>query len=118
MPWHYLLHCTHIKGHGGLKATVSALQAPLPDYRYVMKTDVKRYYESIDQTILLRQLDKTFIEHIEKGFGFLGYRFGLPELDLAEKMIINAVNKVLQLYEQKQTVPKRAVALDNYITAG
>jgi RNA-directed DNA polymerase len=50
--------CTHIKGHGGLKATVSALQAALPDYTYVMKTDVKRYYESIDHTILLRQLDK------------------------------------------------------------
>jgi len=50
--------CTHIKGHGGLKATVSALHAALPDYRYVMKTDVKRYYESIDHTILLRQLDK------------------------------------------------------------
>jgi RNA-directed DNA polymerase len=50
--------CTHIKGHGGLKATVSALHAALPDYRYVMKTDVKRYYEFIDHTILLRQLDK------------------------------------------------------------
>ena len=50
--------CTHIKGHGGLKATVSALQAALPDYTYVMKTDIKGYYESIDHTILLRQLDK------------------------------------------------------------
>jgi hypothetical protein len=50
--------CTHIKGHGGLKATVSALQAALPDYTYVMKTDVKGYYASIDHTILLRQLDK------------------------------------------------------------
>jgi RNA-directed DNA polymerase len=51
-------HCTHIKGHGGLKATVSALHAALLDYRYVMKTDVKGYYESIDHTILLKQLDK------------------------------------------------------------
>jgi RNA-directed DNA polymerase len=50
--------CTHIKGHGGLKATVSALQAALPDDTYVMKTDVRGYYESIDHTILLRQLDK------------------------------------------------------------
>ena len=47
-----------IKGHGGLKATVNDLHAALPDYSYVMKTDVKRYYESIDHTILLRQLDK------------------------------------------------------------
>jgi RNA-directed DNA polymerase len=50
--------CTHIKGHGRLKATVSDLQAALPDDTYVMKTDVKGYYESIDHTILLRQLDK------------------------------------------------------------
>jgi retron-type reverse transcriptase len=50
--------CTHIKGHGGLKATVNDLHAALSDYRYVMKTDVKRYYESIDHTILLKQLDK------------------------------------------------------------
>jgi hypothetical protein len=50
--------CTHIKGHGGLKATVNDLHAALPDYRYVMKTDVKGYYESIDHTILLQQLDK------------------------------------------------------------
>jgi RNA-directed DNA polymerase len=214
--------CTHIKGHGGLKATVSALQAALPGYTYVMKTDVKGYYESIDHTILLRQLDndiadpfiwrllvqfvkrsverggtfksitcgisrgcplspviaayylkaldeqmegdtryfyrrymdgvivlakprwhlrkvvrtvnqhfnqlkvaqapdKTFIGRIEKEFDFLGYRFGLPELGLAEKTITNAVNKVRQLTlfiekEQKQTAPKRAAMLDDYIT--
>jgi RNA-directed DNA polymerase len=209
--------CTHIKGHGGLKATVNDLHAALPDYRYVMKTDVKGYYESIDHTILLRQLDKditdpfiwrllvqfvkrtverggtfksitcgisrgcslspiiaayyltsldkqmegdpryfyrrfmddvivlaktcwhlrkavrtvnqhfnqlkvgqapdkTFIGKIERKFDFLGYRFGLPELGLAEKTITNAVNKVRQLYEQKQTAPKRAAMLDDYIT--
>jgi RNA-directed DNA polymerase len=209
--------CTHIKGHGGLKATVSALHAALPDYSYVMKTDVKGYYESIDHTILLRQLDKditdpfiwrllvqfvkrsverggtfksihcgisrggplspiiaayylkaldeqmegdtryfyrrfmddiiilaktrwhlrkavrtvnqhfhqlkveqapdkTFIGRIEKEFDFLGYRFGLPELGLAEKTITNAVNKVRQLYEQKLAAPKRAAMLDDYIT--
>jgi RNA-directed DNA polymerase len=210
-------HCTHIKGHGGLKTTVSALHAALPVYRYVMLTDVKRYYESIDHTILLQQLDKeiadpfiwrilvqfvkrtierggtfksitcgisrgcslspiiaayylksldkqmesdtryfyrrymddvivlaktrwhllkavrivnqhfnqlkvaqapdkTFIGRIEKGFDFLGYRFDLPELGLAEKTITNAVNKVRQLYEQKKTAPKRAAMLDDYIT--
>jgi RNA-directed DNA polymerase len=238
-------HCTHIKGHGGLKATVSTLHAALPDYRYVMKTDVKGYYESIGHTIFLKQLDKditdpfiwrllvqfvkrsverggtfksitcgiprgcplspviaayyltsldkrmegdpryfyrrymddvivlaktrwhlrkavrtvnqhfnrlkvdqapdkTFIGRIEKEFipgilpftlrasktvlncsrqfgDFLGYRFGLPELGLAEKTITNAVNKVREptlfiLREQKQTAPKRADMLDDYIT--
>ena len=51
----------------------------------------------------------------------MGYRFGLPELGLAEKTITNAVNKVRQptLFierEQKQTAPKRAAMLDDYIT--
>ena len=49
--------CTHIKGHGGLKATVSAVQEALPAYSLVMKTDVKQYYQSIDHTVLLKQLD-------------------------------------------------------------
>jgi hypothetical protein len=51
----------------------------------------------------------------------LGYRFGLPELALAEKTIINTVNEVRQptlliIREQKQMAPKRAVALDDYIS--
>jgi RNA-directed DNA polymerase len=50
--------CTHIKGHGRLKTTLNDPHAALPDYSYVMLTDVKGYYESIDHTILLKQLDK------------------------------------------------------------
>jgi RNA-directed DNA polymerase len=196
--------CTYIKGHGGLKATVNAVQAALPAYAYVMKTDVKRYYESIDHTILLKQFDKhiadpfiwrllvqfvkrtveyggnftdvkkgisrgcslspviaayyltgldeqmasdnrcfyirymddiivlaknhwqlrkvvrvvnqafnslkveqapdkTFIGRIEKGFDFLGYRFGQQGLALAEKTVLNTMNRMHRLYEQKKT---------------
>jgi RNA-directed DNA polymerase len=47
-----------IQGHGGLKATVNDVRAALPDFTYVMKTDVKQYYQSIDHTLLLKQLDK------------------------------------------------------------
>jgi hypothetical protein len=52
---------------------------------------------------------------------FLGYRFDLPDLGLAEKTITNAVNKVRQptLFierEQKLAAPKRAAMLDDYIT--
>ncbi|TAK61889.1 reverse transcriptase domain-containing protein [Methylobacter sp.] len=45
--------CTYVKGHGGLKRSVADIQAKLGDYRYVGKTDVKGYYESIDQYTLL-----------------------------------------------------------------
>ena len=210
-------YCTHIKGHGGLKITVNTIQSALPDYSYVMKTDVKRYYESIDHTILLKQFDKditdtfiwrllvqfvkrtveyggnfkdvkkgisrgcslspviaayylkgldeqmardnrcfyirymddiivlaktrwqlrkavrvvnqffnslkveqapdkTFIGRIEKGFDFLGYRFGRQGLTLAEKTVSNAVNKLRRLYEQKLATPDGAAALDEYVT--
>jgi hypothetical protein len=34
----------------------------MPDYTYVMLTDVKQNYQSIDLTILLKQLDKDFAD--------------------------------------------------------
>jgi len=46
-------HCTHLHGHGGLKATVRAAQAHLATARYVFKTDVRSYYASIDHHRLL-----------------------------------------------------------------
>jgi RNA-directed DNA polymerase len=58
LPRYLDLHpsCTHVKGHGGLKATVRNLEEVLPDYQFVLKTDVKGYYASIDHTLLLDQL--------------------------------------------------------------
>ncbi len=51
-------HCTHVKGHGGLKATVCAVQRQLKHNCFVLRTDVKGFYESIDHTLLLESLDK------------------------------------------------------------
>jgi hypothetical protein len=48
--------CVHVKGHGGLKAAVREVQQRLPEYGHVLRTDVKGFYESIDQSILLAQL--------------------------------------------------------------
>ena len=48
--------CTHVKGHGGAKAAVRQVVAELPDNRFVLRTDVKSYYASIDHFILLDQL--------------------------------------------------------------
>jgi RNA-directed DNA polymerase len=48
--------CVHVKGHGGLKAAVREVQQRLSDYGHVLRTDVKGFYESIDQSILLAQL--------------------------------------------------------------
>lgn len=48
--------CTHLRGHGGLKATIRRVREALPQYRHVCRTDVKSYYASIDHDKLLDQL--------------------------------------------------------------
>jgi hypothetical protein len=48
--------CTHIKGHGGAKFAVCEVRDHLPDNRFVLRTDVKSYYASIDHLTLLDQL--------------------------------------------------------------
>jgi RNA-directed DNA polymerase len=48
--------CTHLKGHGGSKQTVTSIQAEIPNNTFVFRTDVKSYYESINHEILLDKL--------------------------------------------------------------
>ena len=40
--------CTHVKGHGGAKAAVRHVHHHLAANRFVLRTDVKSYYASID----------------------------------------------------------------------
>ncbi len=49
-------HCTHVKGHGGAKAAVRQVWTQLAENRFVLRTDVKGYYASIDHFLLLDQL--------------------------------------------------------------
>ncbi len=53
--------CTHIKGHGGLKQTIVDVQNHLNDYKFACKTDVKSFYESIDQYLLMEMI----IDHVD-----------------------------------------------------
>jgi RNA-directed DNA polymerase len=48
--------CTHVKGNGGLKYAVRDVQKHLPDNHFVMRTDVKSIYESIDHHMMLEKL--------------------------------------------------------------
>ena len=48
--------CTHVKGHGGAKAAVRQVMRHLPTNRFVLRTDVKSYYASIDHFLLLDHL--------------------------------------------------------------
>jgi hypothetical protein len=44
--------CYHVKGHGGLKKAVHDTTEAIPHYTYLMRSDIKGYYESIDFHIL------------------------------------------------------------------
>jgi hypothetical protein len=48
--------CTHIKAHGGAKFAVREVRDHLAANRFVLRTDVKSYYASIDHLMLLDQL--------------------------------------------------------------
>ncbi len=48
--------CTHVKGHGGAKAAVRQVHHHLATNRFVMRTDVKSYYASIDHLLLMDRL--------------------------------------------------------------
>jgi RNA-directed DNA polymerase len=49
--------CTHIKVHGGLKQTIVEIQNSQDNYKYVCKTDVKGFYESINQYLLVEMIN-------------------------------------------------------------
>ena len=46
-------HCTHVKGHGGLKRTVRSAYHAAMNYKFVFKSDIKSYYGSIKHKELL-----------------------------------------------------------------
>jgi len=48
--------CTHIKGNGGAKFAVREVRDHLAQNRFVLRTDVKSYYASINHLMLLDQL--------------------------------------------------------------
>ena len=55
---HLSKKCHHISGNSGRKEAVRAVIRNLKGYTFVFRTDVKKYYASIDHTILLSMLEK------------------------------------------------------------
>lgn len=56
--WPISPRCTHVKGNGDLKDALRWLKRKLPGFSFVFRSDVKGYYQNIDHTLLLEQLDK------------------------------------------------------------
>jgi hypothetical protein len=208
-------YCTHVKGHGGAKSAVRQVQAKLGANRFVLRTDVKSYYASIEHVLLMERLarhvhdrtilnlcgqymkrtaeqagwfwdhdrgislgcplspligaffladldacmertglfyvrfmddilvlaptharlrttvravneslstlrlekhpDKTFIGKIQRGFDFLGYRFGAPVLEMAQATVEKFVEQATRLYEQGRRQRSKAPLLGAYV---
>lgn len=83
--------CCHLKGHGGAKWAVREILTQLTQSRFVLKTDVRQYYASIDHHLLLERLQRLigdrFVLNLltqylmrtsERGGIFYDYRRGIP----------------------------------------
>jgi hypothetical protein len=51
-------HCHHLPGRGGAKAAVRFVHEHLAAHTFVFRTDVKRYYASMDHDLLLAVLER------------------------------------------------------------
>ncbi|HBM17138.1 MAG TPA: hypothetical protein DD381_12470 [Lentisphaeria bacterium] len=63
--------CANFKGHGGLKGAVREVALKITSYKYVIKTDIRSYYASINHEILMEMLgvyikDKVLLSLIYK----------------------------------------------------
>lgn len=54
--------CYHVKGHGGLKKAVVQTYEVLSQYKYVMRTDIKGYYDSINFNVLFTIIE-SYVTH-------------------------------------------------------
>ena len=54
--------CYHVKGHGGLKKSVSHTHASIADHYFVMRSDIKSYYQSIRFDVLMGIIE-TYVQH-------------------------------------------------------
>lgn len=62
MRKHLPTSCYHLKGHGGLKKAVEHTAKALPTYRYVMRSDIEGYYDSVNFGIL-RSIIDSYVHH-------------------------------------------------------
>jgi len=97
--------CHHVQGRGGAKQAIRSTMKSLTPGDYVMKSDVKSYYASIDHEVLdalklEKHPDKTFIGRAKKGFDFLGYHFEPGSLTPSCQTIKKHAERICRLYEQ------------------
>jgi RNA-directed DNA polymerase len=48
----------HLKSHGGIAGSIKNVKDSLAINKFVFKTDIKSYYQSINHNMLIQELDK------------------------------------------------------------
>jgi hypothetical protein len=59
---HIPVSCTHIAGHGGHKGALRQILRALAHFRFAFKTDIWRYYASIDPVEVMAQISRIGVE--------------------------------------------------------
>ena len=83
--------------------------------RWKLRKAVKILNQVLDSLKVQKHPDKTFIGRVEKGFAFLGYRFGPEGLGVARKTIEKFVVRMRQLYEQRLETTGDVSQLATYV---
>ena len=62
--------CTHLEGHGGQKGAVRQIHEAIKSgkYKFVFRTDVKSYYDSINNDILMNMLREHINEYASRAY--------------------------------------------------
>jgi RNA-directed DNA polymerase len=68
--------------------------------RWKLRKAIKRINQTLNELKLEKHPDKTFIGRIERGFGFLGYRFSRRGLSIAPQTTERFKVRMARLYEQ------------------
>ncbi len=70
--------CTHIKNHGGVKASIKAVNQLMPYAKYVARFDIYQYYRNINHAVLLKQLSHMLVDCAD--YNIIKDYLSLPDL--------------------------------------
>jgi len=83
--------------------------------RWKLRRAIRVLNQTFNELKLEKHPNKNLIGRTERGFDFLGYRFGPGGLGLAKKTVGNFVARAIRLYEQQGTALEGAVVLGEYV---
>lgn len=82
--------------------------------RWKLREAIKAVNQVMEDLLVEKHPDKTYIGRISRGFDFLGYRFGADGLGVALQTVERCLVKVVRLYEQGASVERIGCYLSHW----